>query len=532
MKESGINYFYEKLNLGTGDFYVFYTFEEGAGTNINSVSGAQPRFSGTLSAISNFWAKNGSGFFDGNTISINNANDLHSTSWTKIFVYEKINADEFVLFDSLNGPTGCKIGITPTNKPYFETFNIEPIVAVGSNNISSKNILSFSYATNSLNIGYYNFNSKNVEYETFNYPFQLNRSDNWKLGGGTGYLDYFIHLNGYQSSQTLTQLISGFYARKTGTVYETETYYTTGITGYQDIFFGESGILGYIVTPGGDAGQGIYTGAFPTYSTTTPITGYLNSGIYSSGVSATQEIVITGEQVDLLEILTGYASSFGMEKIQLFSYTDPQDIIKVSTDRTLFNNIYNNEAILNYSAYRFDSSLFESGKMNLFYNGLAQWKVGWRTSGDYIYVNGSQASDIVSFDYKSGDFKIYPVAFGSGSFYMPYSGQEIYLNGLNLISGYDFSVSGETLIINNRNADISGYIFEYPVVLDKETGNFSIKTLNKFGKDSANLYFNGLRQRNKQDYIEGAFVDLLSGNFYNDFEVQNIYNDNNLYWET
>jgi len=530
MKESGINYFREKMNLNTGSFGVFYTFEEGAGILINSVSGGQSEYSGTLSSISSFWSKPGSGLFSGNYISVNNASGLYSDAWTKIFVYEKVNTDEFVLFNSLNGLTGCKIGITPTNKPYFETFSTEPVVAASSNNLSSKNILTISYMTNFLNIGYYNFNSKTVESESFDYAFELNRSDDWKLGGGTGFIDYFIYLNQYQDSQVLSQLISGFWAKPTGIGYQTESYFVTGLSGYQDIFVGQTGITGYIVTPGGDEGRDFYTGAFPTFNSQTILTGYISSGIYSSGVVSIQEIVTTGEQIDLLEISTGYISSFGMQKVQLFSQVDPSDIIKFAKDRTLFNNIYNKETTRSFSAFQM-SNFNESGAMALFYNGLAQWRTGWATSGDYLSINGSESTDLAFFDVKSGNYGLLNVTGGLSGFNLQYSGQEIYLNGLNLISGYDFTVNGSNLIITARNTGFNGYIFEYPIVLSAQTGNSSILSAIPFSRNTANVYFNGLRQLNKVDYIEGASVDLLSGNYYNYSGVQNIYNNNNLYWE-
>ena len=530
MKESGINYFFGQLGLDSGSFGVFYTFEEGAGTKINSVSGGQSQYSGVLSSATNFWVKNGSGFFSGNTIAVSNADTLYSQSWTKVFVYEKTNTDELVLFNSLNGVTGCKIGITATNKPYFETFNIEPIIAVSSNNFSSKNVISLSYMANYLNIGYYNFNSKIVEFESFVYPFRLNQSNDWKLGGGTGFEDYFLYFNQYIGSDVLSQLFSGFFARPTGLGYNTQTFYTTGITGYQDVFFGTTGITGYTIAPVGDEGRDFYTGAFPTSHTEGALTGYLNSGLYSSGVIATTQIIITGSQINLLETLSGYVSSFGMEKIQLFSPVETGDIIKYSVDRTLFNNIYNKNGLRSYSAYNI-SPVYQSGEINLFYNGLAQWHSGWATSGDYIYLDGVEADDATYFDVKSGDYRIFDVTGGLTGFNMTYSGQEIYLNGINLISGYDFTVLGSNLFISSRNTGVNGYIFEYPIVLSGQTGNSSSYSMVNFSRNTSNVYFNGLRQRNRGDYIEGAFIDLLSGNYYNYLQTQNVYDNNNNYWE-
>lgn len=529
MKESGINYFFGQLGLDTGSFGVFYTFEDGAGNKITSVSGGQSDYSGVLSSISSFWSKPGSGLFSGNTISVSNASGLYSPAWTKIFVYEKINTDELVLFNSLNGLTGCKIGITSTNKPYFETFSTEPVVAVSSNNLSSKNVLSFSYMANFINIGYYNFNSKNVEFESFDYPFQWNQSDDWKLGGGTGFIDYFIYLNEYQNPQVLSQLFSGFFARPTGIGYDVETTYSSGLSGYQNVFWGETGITGYLLTPGGDEGRDFYTGAFPTSLSQTPLTGYINSGSRSVAVYSQNQISITGDQIVLLELLTGYASSFGMEKVQLFSIVDSSDLMKLSVDRTLFNDIYNKNGLRNYSAYQI-TPVYESGEINLFYNGLAQWHSGWSTSGNYIYLDGSESPDNAYFDVKSGDSRVFTVTGGLLTFPIVYTGQEIYLNGLNLISGYDFNTSG-TLSLTFRNTGFNGYLFEYPIVLSGQTGNFSVRQLAPFSRNTSNLYFNGLRQKNKADYIEGANIDLLSGNFYNYSGVQNIYDNNGDFWE-
>ena len=118
MKESGINYFYGQLGLNTGNFGVYYAFEDNAGSNVVSVSGAQTGYSGTLSSVGNFWSSPGSGFFTGQTLTINNTSGLSSSAWTKIFIYEKIDTNACILFDSLNGVSGYRIGVTSSNKPF------------------------------------------------------------------------------------------------------------------------------------------------------------------------------------------------------------------------------------------------------------------------------------------------------------------------------------------------------------------------------------------------------------------------------
>jgi hypothetical protein len=136
MKETGINWFYDALDLDTGAFAVFYTFEDGAGTTVSSVPSGQAVYAGELSSATNFWVKPGSGFFSGNSLAITNASGLSAGSWTDIFVYEKVNTDACVLFDSMGAGSGYRIGITKSNKPYFESDNGEPIIGASLNNYS------------------------------------------------------------------------------------------------------------------------------------------------------------------------------------------------------------------------------------------------------------------------------------------------------------------------------------------------------------------------------------------------------------
>lgn len=413
MKESGINYFFGNLDLNTGSWGVYYTFETGAGTSIPNISGAQSGFSGTLSSDTNFWIKDGSGFSSGTTITVNNASGLHSETWTKIFVYEKVNVNDCILFNSLAGSSGHKIGLTKSNKLYFESFNTEPITASFSNNLSSKNAVSVSYLTNLVTFGLYNFNSKQLESQSFSYPFEVARSDAQTLGGQfTGWWDQYIHYTEYLSPEVIGQWMSGFYAIPTGVGYDIQTTYATGITGYQIVFVGETGVTGQSITPGGDEGRDYFTGAFPTSHTVTYMTGYLSSGLYSSGVMGVTEYPLTGDATTLFEYLTGYALSFGMEKVQLFTPTISSDIVKSSWDYTPFNDIYNKGGQRQYSGYLMAEE-YPTGLLNLYYNGVAQANSGWAVTGLYLFVSGTEDTDSATFDLKSGSKVSFPVAGGA-----------------------------------------------------------------------------------------------------------------------
>lgn len=530
MKESGINYFFTQLALNTGFWPIYYTFEEGAGNTIYSVSGAQSGYSGILSSNVGFWIKGGSGYSSGTSIAIQNASGLHSETWTKFFVYEKVNTQDCILFDSLSPTSGHRIGLTKANKLYFESFNSEPIVASFENNLSSKNALYVGYFTNFVTFGLYNFNSKQIESQSFSYPFEVVRSDNQVLGGNfTGWWDQYIHYTEYLSPDVAGQWLSGLYAYPTGIGYDTEYICVTGITGYQDVFVAETGVTGYQITPNGDEGQGFFTGQFPLFNSVVSLTGYLSTGIISSGLTGTICYAITGIPYDIYEYKTGYAASFGMEKIQLFTPLIRSDIVKSSWSYEPFYDIYNKIAERNYSGYLM-SEEYPTGLLNLYYNGVGQAGSGWSTTGFFIIVTGTSDRDIITFDLKSGNKLMLSVT-GQTTIPIFYSGQEIYLNGVNLISGYDFQAFGNSIIITGNNTGIYGDVFEYPIVLPYTTGNSTIFTGSRFWRDSSNQYLNGIRQQIYSLYTEGAIFDLLSGNSFTYSGVEPIYNRSQLYWE-
>lgn len=530
MKESGINWAYGVLNLDTGLFDVFYVYENNAGLSVTSVSGAQTGFSGTLSSMATFWQSPGSGFFSGTTLSVNNASGADSLSWTKLFVYEQTRTGGLILFDSLGGGSGHRIGVTDSNKLYFESYNGAPVVAAGLTNLSSKNMVAVSYLTNHVTLDYYNINSQLIESEAFSYPFAVTRSDNWILGGGAPYYsDYFVSIRSYLGPDVIGQLCSGFYARPTGYIYPTTTICVTGVTGYQNVFVGETGVTGYQITPGGDEGQWIFTGAFPLYHTTVALTGHLNSGLYASGITGLSCTTTTGAPILGMEYQSGYASGFGMTKTQLFTPLISTDIVKAGYSNIPFYDIYNIDTQSQYSGFLMPNA-YDSGLLDVFYNGIAQAGSGWALTGNYIFVSGAQVADTITLDLKSGSKTSYVVGTGL-TFTFPFSGQEIYLNGVNLVSGYDYTVAGTTLTLAARNSGIGGTIFEYPIVLSSITGRFTVQITQPYWRNTSNIYLNGVRQQEYALYIEGGAFDLLSGQQFDYSGISTIYDNTDLFWE-
>jgi len=543
MKESGINYFFNYLNLYTGGWNILYTFETGIGytssnnTVINSISGAQSIYSGLLQNTGNFWQKPGSGYFTGAPISIQNASGLFSNAWTMVFAYEKTTNFGGVLFSCLSGTSGFQIGITDTNKPYFQTNNgTYPLTVSSLNNYGSKNLIAFSYVYNSLNIENYNFTSQQIEQENFNYNFNLTQSNTWTLGPSwTGYMDYFIYFSQYYSSNTLSTFFSGFYNYPTGTGYNIQTVSVTGvITGFQNVLVVNTGITGYINIYDTGSGYSDYTGIFPTGVTTSGLTGVLNTGLFASGITGTLFYNVTGSQITLFEVLSGYVSTFGMDKIQLYGYIQNTDVIKSSFSYTPYDFNYNIFAVPGYSGFYLNTTnfLYSGNQINMFLNGIAQANQGWFLSGNNLLMTGVNNSDILFIDNKVGNQNVFAVTGGNLAFPFNYSGQEIFLNGVNLISGLTFISTGTGITLTGNATGITGYVFEYPIVLVFNTGNYSLLSGQKFDRDSSNVYLNGVRQGNGIDYIEGSVWDMLSGNYFNNTQNYQtiIYNDNNNYW--
>lgn len=531
IKASGINYFFDQIGLNTGLFDVMYTFQEGVGTQINSIPDARDVFTGTLSSAGQFWSKPGSGFFSGNSVSIVNGSGLSSTSFTHLFAYEqRISGQPQILLSSKIGNSGYTIGLTAANRTYFDAYNGQEIVAASYNNLSSKNLIAVTYLNNSLSLGLYNWNSQSFETETFNYPFGTMRSDVWTLGSAfTGYMDYYIYLGQYCSPTLLNRLASGFYNIPTGEGFETETICTTGITGYSRLPFTLTGITGYYLSNTGTNGIGIFTGLFPGTSITVVVTGLLSSGTVYVPQTGSTCTTYTGAAITLFNTMTGYALSYGMDKILVMNYVQSNDILKYGNSTVAANDIYNKSPSVMISGFD-TQNFYQTGQLNLFFNGLYQASYEFSISQNYLTVSGADIFDYITYDVYSGTQTI--VTGGPFVFALNYTGQEIYLNGLNLVSGYDFTISGGTFRLTNNNTGISGYVMISPVGMRSTTGNYTVLYSGKFDRGSSNLYFNGQRQQLDSDFVEGGRYDLLLSNSFNEYVNTTVYDNNGESWET
>ena len=525
MKQTGINNFVGQLGLSPNNFQVFYTFEEGAGNKINSVSGAQSQYSGQISSIGNFWTKPGSGYVTGNSISIQNASGLDSVFWTSIFAYEKVNERGTILFSNLAGASGYEIGITDSNRLYFKSAS--NIVVNSSSSLGNKNIVSVGYMPNNITLGCYNPNAQSMESQSFTYNFGLTRSDNWNLMPGTGYIDYYLYFNDCYSPRVLSQLSSGFWAYFTGIIYPVTNYSQNVITGYQTVIVNQTGITGYQISTAGGDGINYYTGEFPTGYAATPLTGIYSSSTYSSGMSGLFTYSVTGDPTYGYQVLSGYITSFGMSKIQIIQDLgiNSGDFVKASFATLPFDNSYNYAT--SYQYLGFLAGNYNTGLFNIFQNGVAVNDSGWYYTGGYLYITGATVPDVVTFDLVSGNQTILNLT--GNRMPLTYTGQEVYANGVNLASGRDFAINAGNFVLTGTNTGLSGVLFDFPYGFPPVTGSFTFLTGNNFLKGTSQVYINGVRGILGIDYVEGAGLDMLSGNYYNNQGSSSIFGDDS-YW--
>jgi hypothetical protein len=523
IKGSGINYFAE-LN-GLNDLWdVFYTFESG-NSLISSMSQANPIYSGAIiGSEASFWSKPGSGLFTGASVSIYNHTGLVAPSFTHIFSFEETSTGKQVLYSNIDNASGYEIGLTDTKKIYAKTHSSDGPVVIATNfNLSSKNLITVSYLNNFFEFGYYNFNSQNLETEGYTQLSDKILSNKQALLGPelNGYMDYYLYFNVLLNSNILNTVISGVYNVPTGYVYETETICSETITGYQSIPYFTSGITGYGATTLFSEGVGDYTGLFPITGIYSGMSGIIESGFIQSGLTQSKCVTYTGGKLMSFTVLSGYSDSFQMDKVICLGYIDSDDFVKISKENLPYRDFYNKNGSFLTSGFQFDWDIY-SGNSNIYINGVAYTNSGYLFDQNIISNEFFSYPDHLILDISSGR----KLTDEQSPYTIPYIGQELFLNGVNLTSGKDFIFNGTNIILTGQNTGISGILFEFPIILNNETGSKNLWT-GKLQRNTSRVYLNGVRQINGVDYVEGGNFDLLTGNKFNQHNTSVVMYDKN-----
>lgn len=563
MSTSGINFMAQQLGVQS-QLQIMYDFKE-SGNILPSVQLANPIYSGAVPNPGSFFNLTGSGFFSKSPVLIKNASGLNSNNWTIGINYELSTGQNGVLFSTYSSGlpnSGFVFGVNDSCQPYVEYFSdIGPVILQSVNNWGTKNSLFLTKTSNHLSLDYLNFNEKIIESEQFlvNDNYFL-FSDRWTLGGfsGTplyfsgnnfsGYMDNFLFFSPSLLPNQKNSIFNGIFSDVIGEANSITSVTNSIITGYT---------TGLVPIFSGTTGQ---TNQFYTYLTgqcgsVTAEYEIINlSGIVYdiSNIPLTQTIVnyFTGVTGGFTIENSGYSQSFGMDAVSYLKNIDNNDLTEIfyfpnATNKTNINNSLLFDRILN--KYLLSSPL-TTDNINLYLNSVAQFGSGYSLSGDYynpyiflygmygisgIYLSGNNYDglDTNIVDYISGARQ-----YSTGISGILLNNNSLFLDGVKLMSGVDFIISGGNIVLENSliNSITGGQFFTFPNDSQSSyiSGIFSNISLSKFARDTIILYQNGLRANLNNDYIEISKFSPLnnSSNFIN--QLNSIYFNSNDFLES
>lgn len=517
--------------------------------------------------------------YSGFTLGVNDANKLYLSYWNNVegyfnLTFENVLSDKNLIFLYKDGPI-LSIGKYNNNTFDFEVqdFDIFENVFIESNkfylgghpsrNIFNDTDLNFSgiidkfFIINSDNI--YNVKSELALglYSNFSYIEENFAQICFPTGyfSGSGFLYSGVtevSLSGYE---IITTGVTGYQLVNSGT-----TYY--GLTGYETISIGfytdncgisqelfiENPLSGFITI------DNSFTQDLTGLISTTGYVEIINSGLLSgtnmvwvTGVSCNQ-IVSLVPGVDTIDL--NYLSSLSYKQISLFSEIKSGDIIDIYLEpyqnttllynKNLFYNSLDN-TFFGEDTIPEDILLFANGQ-SLINNGYELVNNGYEVitiantdhfiSGIDVEVNQNyNFEDFLFYDYLSGNSwgfentgSIVNLPENIGPNYW------VFKNGQKLILNRDYSLinggSGISLFATNIDEINKILLKIIPENLINITGNLnSLDINNKFNNQCSQVYYNGIKQKINNNYIENSNFDLISGNFnQNDF-ISNIYNN-------
>jgi hypothetical protein len=538
-----------------------------------------------LSSVTGDNFNNYSGFYVG----VNDANKLYLKYWNNVegfftFTYNKTLSDKnLIIID--RSSSNIKLGHFNNNTFEFETENF----LIFQNNFINSSNLYIGGSPNLFNWGdenLLNFSGYLDRFYIFNdIPFiYVNSLAQGLYSTPTGYAGEFIencYVSGFLSG-------SGFsYTGITGTFNSGFLSGVVSITGYANILSGYSysGVTGFLQNNIGfyidNCGNNVnifetiplsgliyeqvpvrtaLTGlTFISGSTSVNLTGTVTGieNVYVTGVICENTFNVTGDIS--YEYNIDYLSSLSYKEVSLLSIIESNqniddDIVEIYTE--IYKNTtldYNKNLVfdnLNQNYFYLDKE-FKTNDILLFANGQTIIDSGYELiqSGyeiirkpnlDYFLTGITietnkffEAKDYLFYDYFTGKFW---VTQNTGSlvnfpndFNAPYF---VYQNGQKLIENKDYStVQNFPISINliNVENDELNYIIvkEISSLTSKITGKYgTLKLSNDFNHNCSQVYYNGIKQKNYNNYIENSNFDLISGIFYESAKSKNlIYNN-------
>jgi len=386
------------------------------------------------------------------------------------------------------------------------------------------------------------------------------------------YVTGFLSGSGYSYSAVTGVFLSGFQSGTTQiTGYEETTsgFRYSGITGYSTQFVGS-----YVDNCGNNIDIinriALSGEIYDEVSITNPLFGTVFTEAFQEVelvgiVSGTENVFVTGLVCNsffnsfgnvLYKYDDNYLSSLSYKEISLLSTTNNNktpptgnDIVEIYTEKYQSKTLEYNKNLeydtLNENYFYIDRE-FEPNEVLLFGNGQGLIDSGYslipsgyeilRSPNFDYFITGTTVEtnkffgqqDSLFYDFFSGQFSAFILTnhvSGNAVSNVNFNNAKVFYNGQKLISGVQYQ-SPNILNLNLNNE--TGYFiikkynnFNY---LSGASGTLSIT--GNFNNNCSQVYFNGIRQKLLDNYIENSRYDLLSGTFNEPSQLQEtIYNN-------
>ena len=431
-------------SIGISGLQIFYDFNSYSvgGTVINSVQSGNSAYSGQIvgDAASFTGTSSGSGCFTNQYIQIQNTTGIETEGFCVMFSQEKTGVSAGVVYSDMDpeGPSGCEIGITDSNKLYFKNYvNGTPCYQTMDNVPCDKNIYAASVTSNGgvrlyrLSFGLpqpvpfvYQFTNAatdsvryyDTESSTLTVPAHtISNGASWRIGSGEfpyeGYMDYFLYFDKPLGSDNINRMARAIHSD--ATLIPAVTGTTRGpVTGYSFSGTPVSGIVGtasYISGTTTQSGFSTYKSGVPqtgcvgisgvVYRPYTGVTGVTNSDLlnqqlYRKTVNLSFEYSISGTQT--VGPLTNYRSSGAYWNFSGNSGTY-NGVSATGAPGTLFGITGFGEAIITgYITGQTASLLGHSGNSGILYSGFSSTPLfgsGTTYTGTGAYLSGDSNED-------------------------------------------------------------------------------------------------------------------------------------------
>ena len=556
---SGLLYYYDLLGLDPESYRLHYRFDEQNSTVIPNSAPLYPQLSGSSTVAT-------SGNFSNTRVNISGATGIGVDEWTHLFLLDRKSSSRCVVFDSLESGarwSGYRIGINDNNQPFLECWGAKgPVCVVADLPSASKNIYGVVKSNNLVTFYNYDFYNEEVNGSSHSLDSELFPSSSFAtIGSGrnfggllvTGNLsgivkDYVIIADSL-SPQSFQYLCSGLVSNYSVTAGPLTSFSGVEITGYATGTTGTTGIVRYETVVTGSGLNPFGTGDYIYSYGPSGVTGYLSSGL--SVTPATGYVVryITGADT------SGVSANSSL--IDTFRHDELSILAEYSADDYLVSN-YNWNAVNRNLAGEFDDvnaafSLPEEEDERLlpvYINGILQVATGYSVTGDAytsgIVLSGDfrldgrlmdstgfySLSDTLFYDRATRGAQSYSTgALASGTVIpLPATG-ELYLNGVLLNSGYDYTGSSTTRIVTSRLDGATGRFVYWPLESGDVIKTGADTTSGSFWRGAQKVWMNGVRISDNKDYIENCYLDLLATSGTVEVPSADIFSNSSLYFD-